>query len=287
MSTSQAMEQKKIVTFLLNDEFYGIEVNYIREVFVPESITPIPKTDDYVAGVINFRGLIVTVIDLKRRLLIEERDRKRRDFTDDDLRNYVLIVNIGKNTVGLLVDYVEAVLNINTSQIQSSVDMLSRDAQSDFISGIVKSDLGLIILVKLESIFSDFDIKELQKLASARAEMGLSDKEEVKLTGKEIDSMSSKSMTDFSLDDLSDDDDVIIDDTKFTKVSKPKAEPQKSRIETKTEKSSVDEFGDSPLDLAKLTKAELLRIAIEMGIDTVSTKSTKDELITAINSQMG
>lgn len=285
MSTSQMSDQKKIVTFLLNDEFYGIEVNNVREVFVPESITPIPQSSDYTAGVINFRGLIVTVIDLKRRLLIEERERKRRDFTDDDARNYVLIVNIGKSTIGLLVDYVEAVLTVSSEQIQGSVDMLSSDAQSMFIEGIIKTDLGLVILVELDSIFTEFDLKELQKLASARAEMGLgSETDEISVSGKDIDE-STKALNDFSVDDLSDADDIIIDDNTFTKVKKPKTKQVDKKKDDKA--ADDDEFGESPLDLAKLTKAELLRIAIEMGIDTVSTKSTKDELIEAINSQMG
>ncbi len=278
MSTAQIQGQRKLVAFLLNDEYFAIDVHHVKEVFVPDTITPIPQAGDYTAGVINYRGLVVTVIDLKRRLLVEEHRKRRKEYLDDDERNYILMVTIGKTTVGLLVDYVEAVITVTDENIQQSIEGISTSKSSTFIEGIVKTDLGLVVLLKTEGIFSDFDLKELEKLAKIRTSIHGEEKDdEITLTGKEIDKVNT--MEDFSIDDLSDDDDVLISDKGIVsatsiKTTAPAPEPEE------------DEFGSSPLDLGALTKPELLKIAYEMGIDSVSTKTKKDKLIKLIQDKM-
>ncbi len=264
---SKQISQQKLVAFLLNHEYFAIDVHKIKEVFVPDSITPIPQSPKYVAGVINFRGQIVTTIDLKRRLLIEESTKPQRDYDEED-RNYVLIINIGKTVIGLLVDYVETVITVDSTQIQSSISLISGTEKSNFMEGVVQTDLGIVIILNLDNVLSQFDIKELEKLATVREKVSGpidqgGDSDEVVLTDQQI----SDSRVDFSDDDL-EDDDYIVSDQGMRKVT------------------SDDQFGDSPLDLASLTKAELLRIAIEMGIDGVSTRSKKEELVDKIQSAM-
>jgi len=276
MSTAQMQGQRKLVAFLLNEEYFAIDVHDVKEVFVPDTITPIPQAGDYTAGVINYRGLVVTVIDLKRRLLVEEQRKKRREYLDDDERNYILMVTIGKTTVGLLVDYVEAVITVSDENIQTSVEGISTSQSSTFIEGIVKTDIGLVVLLKTQGIFSDFDLKELEKLASIRSTISATD-DEISLTGKEIDKVNT--LEDFSIDDLSDDD-VLISD-------KGIVSPSSSRSLEPTAPSKEDEFGSSPLDLSALTKPELLKIAYEMGIDSVTTKTKKGKLIDLIQKKMG
>lgn len=281
MSTSQLQDITKLVAFQLNDEYYSIDVHKVKEVFVPEAITPIPQADEYTAGVINFRGTIVTVIDLKKRLKIKS--KAKEGYNAD--RNYILIVEINKSTIGILVDYVEAVISVPQTNIQESIEMISEKSKSAFIEGIAQTDLGLVIILALDVIFTEYDLSELEKLAAAREQISAQRGDigdEITVTSQDMDTVST--MTDFSIDDLDEAEDVIIGDEGFKRVpaSKPAQSPKKQAA-----KKEADEFGDSPLDLNQLTKAELLRIAVEMGIDSVSTKSKKDELISAIQKQMG
>lgn len=300
MSTAQTTKQKKLVTFLLNDEYFAFDVHNIQEVFVPETITPIPQAPDYIAGVINFRGQIISTIDLKRRLLIEETRRPKRVYDDDD-RNYVLMVNVGKSLVGLLVDYVEAVISVDEKDIQESLTLLSKEQTTPFIEGVVQTELGIVIILTLQVILSEYEVSQLEKLASVREQVlskEIDTSDEVSVTNDDIDKVTSKEKlgSDFSIDDLADDEDLIVDDKGMkvvkreetvtsTKPSKTSPTPTPTASAPKTEE--IDQFGDSPLDLASLTKAELIRIAIEMGIENVSTRSNKDELVKKIKEHMG
>ncbi len=313
MSTAQTVKQKKLVTFLLNDEYFAFDVHNVQEVFVPETITPIPQAPDYIAGVINFRGQIISTIDLKRRLLIEESRKPKRNY-DDDERNYVLMVNVGKSLVGLLVDYVEAVITVDESDIQESLALISKETATPFIEGVVQTELGIVIILTLQVILSEYEVSELEKLAAVREqvfskeiESGATD--EITVTNEQIEKISSQDKfgSDFSLDDLADDEDVIVDDKGVQVVKKEKPATKKETAKTKSKKDTTvkgtkpspvkpkqkspepamdDQFGESPLDLSSLTKSELLRIAIEMGIENVSSRSNKNELVRKIQEHM-
>ncbi len=299
MSTAQTTKQKKLVTFLLNDEYFAFDVHNVQEVFVPETITPIPQAPDYIAGVINFRGQIISTIDLKRRLLIEETRKPKRTYDEDD-RNYVLMVNVGKSLVGLLVDYVEAVITVDEKDIQESLTLLSKEQTTPFIEGVVQTDLGIVIILTLQVILSEYEVSQLEKLAAVREQVlskEIETSDEVTVTNDEIDRISSKDKlgADFSIDDLADDEDIIVDDQgmKVVKKEEPKSvtstkPAKKAKKEAPAKKpAEEDQFGESPLDLHSLTKAELIRIAIEMGIENVSTRSNKDELVKKIQEHMG
>ena len=312
MSTAQTVKQKKLVTFLLNDEYFAFDVHNVQEVFVPETITPIPQAPDYIAGVINFRGQIISTIDLKRRLLIEESRKPKRNY-DDDERNYVLMVNVGKSLVGLLVDYVEAVITVDESDIQESLALISKETATPFIEGVVQTELGIVIILTLQVILSEYEVSELEKLAAVREqifskeiESGATD--EITVTNEQIEKITSQDTfgSDFSLDDLADDEDIIVDDKGVQVIKKEKPKPKKEAAKPKGKKESVkgtkpspvkpkakspepaveDQFGESPLDLNSLTKSELLRIAIEMGIENVSSRSNKNELVRKIQEHM-
>ena len=79
-------QDKKFVAFKLGNEFYAIDVQQVQEVFIPSSITAIPQAGQHVAGVINYRGTILTVIDLKQRLLVRSTPRSSED--EDDTLSY-------------------------------------------------------------------------------------------------------------------------------------------------------------------------------------------------------
>ncbi|MHA2251207.1 MAG: chemotaxis protein CheW [Candidatus Kariarchaeaceae archaeon] len=259
---SVAQQEQKYVAFKLSDEHYAIDVHQVQEVFVPSSITQIPQAQDFVAGVINFRGMIVTVIDLMKRLGIPVKVKKSTDsefeFEDED-KFYVIIVKKGTSTVGLLVDYVESVINITRENIQATIDLISGEARTAFLSGVARTDLGLTVLLSLETILSEYDVSEVEKLARIREQISGAPGE----SGDEV-VITSESMVDLDEDDLS-----ATDGLEFKEVETPTG------------------IGESPLDLNSLTKAELLKIAIEMEIDDVTTRTNKPTLVKKIQEKMG
>ncbi|MCY3413629.1 MAG: chemotaxis protein CheW [Candidatus Heimdallarchaeota archaeon] len=263
---SAQTEEAKFVAFKLNNEFYALDVHQVTEVFTPSSITEIPQAPAHTAGVINYRGEIVTVVDLKKRLSIKQQKIASEYDTlldDEESRLYVIIVKSGSSVVGLLVDYVEAVIGIQEDKIRSAIDLISGKEQTSFLKGVARTDYGLTVLLSLDMILSEYDILDSATLQQLRDKMAdETDSGEVVIDSGSI----------VDLDDHDDIDEYADDETpEFTKI----------------DDDGATGFGDSPLDLDSLTKSELLKIAIEMNISDVTTRSTKNEIIDKINKQLG
>lgn len=264
-------EERKFVSFKLNDEYYAIDVKMVNEVFTPSSVTVIPQSEDFVAGVINYRGEIVSVIDLKIRLQIEEKKKVERDYDtllDDEDRIYVIIVKSGASIVGLLVDYVEAVISISGNKIKSTLDLISGKEKTTFLEGVAETEYGLTVLLALDILLSDYDIKDSKALQQLR------DKIMKETAESEEVVIESASIVDLEKDDIDQYEEKTASEPKFKKI-------------TEKSISTGSDFGGSALDLNSLTKSELIKIAIEMNISNVTTKSTKQEIIDKINTQLG
>ena len=258
---SVTTQDMKYVAFQLENEYYAIDVQRVQEVFVPTSITPIPQSSEHIAGVINYRGSILTVVDIKKRLLIKPKAKKKSsvdEFGDEDEdRLYVIITKTGDSPVGLLVDSVESVISISQENVRQTLELIS-GKNSAFMSGVARTDLGLTIILQIETILSEYDIKEAEKLAQLRLDTQ-------KILGEsEDDELVVSSLVDLDEDDLSAADKTS--DARFKKVD-------------------VDSSGG--LDLNNLSKAELLKIAIEMDIPDVNTKTSKNDLLSKIQEKMG
>lgn len=264
-------EERKFVSFKLNDEYYAIDVKMVNEVFTPSSVTVIPQSEDFVAGVINYRGEIVSVIDLKIRLQIEEKKKVERDYDtllDDEDRIYVIIVKSGASIVGLLVDYVEAVISISGNKIKSTLDLISGKEKTTFLEGVAETEYGLTVLLALDILLSDYDIKDSKALQQLRDKIMKEKAESEEVV------IESASIVDLEKDDIDKYEEKTASEPKFKKI-------------TEKSISTGSDFGGSPLDLNSLTKSELIKIAIEMNISNVTTKSTKQEIIDKINTQLG
>jgi len=131
-------QEEQLVTFRLADETYGIPIVFIQEIIRFREITRIPRTTDYIRGVVNLRGKIVPVIDLRRRLGLppaEETSAAR-----------IIVVQVEKNVVGLIVDAVTEVLRLPAAQIEPPSDLVA-DIEADFVRGVGKQDQQLVILL--------------------------------------------------------------------------------------------------------------------------------------------
>lgn len=135
--------ETQLVIFKLGREEYGVSILQVQEIKRMIGITRVPHTPDYIKGVINLRGSVLPVLDLKTRLGFPSGDY------NDETR--IIIVNLEDLAVGLIVDAVSEVTAIAAEQIDSS-QSVSAAYNSGFISGVGKLDNRLLILLNLEAI---------------------------------------------------------------------------------------------------------------------------------------
>lgn len=138
-----AGEDSQLVVFKLNNEEYGISILQVQEIKRMADITRVPHTPDYIKGVINLRGSVLPVLDLKTRL-----ELPAAEYTDE---TRIIIVNVNDMAFGLIVDEVSEVTALGTEQIDSSQSVTGTNSSS-FITGVGKADNRLLILLNLEAI---------------------------------------------------------------------------------------------------------------------------------------
>lgn len=150
----------QIVVFELAKETYGVAISDVYEIIRMVEVTRIPKTQHFLEGVINLRGRIIPVVDLRKRfgLQSEEVEQLKR----------IVVVKIDDDTVGMVVDAVSEVLQIESSQVEGVSSLVSSQVDTEFISGIAKVDNRLIILLDLGKVLTT---KEKMELKTAEMEI--------------------------------------------------------------------------------------------------------------------
>ena len=138
-----AEENLQVVAFKLRNEEYGISILNVQEIRNLTDITRVPFAQEFIKGVINLRGSVLPVIDLKQRLGLEE-----TPYTDD---TRIVTVNIGDLHVGMLVDAVTEVLTLTAKPLDPKKAINGKDL-TKFLSGIGNIDGRLIIMLNLEEI---------------------------------------------------------------------------------------------------------------------------------------
>lgn len=140
------------VTFKLQEETYGINVMQVQEVLRYTEIAPVPGSPDYVLGIINLRGNVVTVIDTRARFGLES-----ADITDN---SRIVIIEAEKQVIGILVDSVAEVVYLKQSEVDTAPNV-GTDESARFIQGVSNRDGELLILVDLNKLLSDEEWEEI------------------------------------------------------------------------------------------------------------------------------
>jgi purine-binding chemotaxis protein CheW len=143
------------VTFQLEEETYGINVMQVREVLRYTEIAPVPGAPDYVLGIINLRGNVVTVIDTRSRFGLVQGE------TTDNTR--IIVIESERQVIGILVDSVAEVVYLRSSEIDTTPSV-GTDESSKFIQGVSNRDGKLLILVDLNKLLSDEEWDEMAHL---------------------------------------------------------------------------------------------------------------------------
>ncbi|GAB6161602.1 chemotaxis protein CheW [Desulfothermus naphthae] len=139
-------QEVQLVTFMLEDQEFGIVIDHIQEIIlIPEEINVVPNTPDYIEGMINLRGAVLPVIDLRKRL------HKRPLENRNDFQR-ILVITTGDTKTGLIVDSVTGVLSVEESKIEDAPDIV--ESSGGFIKKLINiEDQGRIVLI--------FDVKKL------------------------------------------------------------------------------------------------------------------------------
>ncbi len=135
---------REYVIFKLKGEYYGIDIRNVENIEKPSAITRVPYTENYIVGVINLRGDILPVVDLRRRFLIEQKDY------DEETR--IIIANINEFKIGMVVDSSSEVLQLNTEEIDVAPAVKHNSANMNYVKEIGKNDGRIIMLVDLKKV---------------------------------------------------------------------------------------------------------------------------------------
>jgi len=144
-------DEIQVVCFRVNNEEYGFDIMRVQEIIRLREVTGLPQTKKFVEGIINLRGNVIPVVDMRKRFDMATSERNEQ--------NRVVIVNVEGRITGLLVDAVTEVLRINKDQVEAPPAAVS-GVDGRFFDGIGKLNGGkrMIVLIKLESLLSDVNI---------------------------------------------------------------------------------------------------------------------------------
>ncbi len=145
----------KFLTFILSDEVYGIEILKVREIIGLMDITTVPQTPDYMNGVINLRGKVIPVIDLRLKFSMQEEEHTQETC--------IIVVEVNNTSIGIIVDSVSEVLDIRGGEIEET-PQFGQGIDTDFIMGLGKAKEMIIILLDIEKVLSSEELEVVEQL---------------------------------------------------------------------------------------------------------------------------
>jgi purine-binding chemotaxis protein CheW len=135
----------QVISFAIGDDQYGVDIMAVREIKGWSEITHLPKQPEYVRGVLNLRGVIVPIVDLRCRF--------GQGLTEATALHIVIIVQIASRQVGLLADRVLDIVSFETTQVQP-VPRVANGSRVGFLSGLVTIESGMIALIDLPNLLA-------------------------------------------------------------------------------------------------------------------------------------
>ena len=156
VATKKEVTEGKFLTFALGTEEYGIEILKVREIIGLMDITTVPQTPDYMKGVINLRGKVIPVIDLRLKFSMLEDEHTQETC--------VIVVEVNNAQIGIIVDSVSEVLDIKSTEIEDAPSF-GQGIDTDFIMGLGKTKEKIIILLDIEEVLSSEELEMVKQHA--------------------------------------------------------------------------------------------------------------------------
>ncbi len=149
--------QDKYVTFKSGNEYFGLKIQYVNEIIVCQEITQVPESEDYIKGLINLRGKIIPVIDVRVRFKQEP-----LPYTD---RTCIIVINVKDTVVGLIVEKIAEVVEITEDNILDSPTLGNEDkCQNKYVYGVGKVGDNVKLLLDPERLIKDDDWAILEQM---------------------------------------------------------------------------------------------------------------------------
>ena len=157
MSAAEIAETTQYLTFKLDDEIFALDVGKVREVLEYTSITKVPRTPDFMLGVINLRGSVVPVVDMRLKFDMEK--------TEKTVNTCIIITEVEMDdditVLGALADSVQEVVDLEPEQIEPA-PRIGTSINTDFIKGMGKSDEHFTMILDIDKVFSSEELAEVQ-----------------------------------------------------------------------------------------------------------------------------
>jgi purine-binding chemotaxis protein CheW len=155
--TQRDPEILQLVTFHVGKEEFGVDILDVREINRLMDITRVPHAPEFVEGVINLRGQVIPVVDLRRRFGLDAGER--------DKNNRIVVLELGGKVVGFLVDSVSEVLRVSTALVEPPPS-IAGGIDSDYIRAVVKLEDRLLVLLDLHRLLNRGEARELQEFGT-------------------------------------------------------------------------------------------------------------------------
>ena len=156
---AEELQTTQYLNFTLADEVFAVDVARVREILEMPSITKVPQVPDFMLGVINLRGCVVPVIDLRQKFGMKE--------TAQTVNTCIIVVEVamdGENVVlGSLADSVQEVIEMESSQIEAAPH-IGTNLKTDFIKGMGKHDGRFVMILDIDKVFSGEELAEVQSI---------------------------------------------------------------------------------------------------------------------------
>jgi purine-binding chemotaxis protein CheW len=149
-------EERQILVFKVSGEELGLDISCVREVLRLQEIYPLPKTPDFLEGVINLRGHIIALIDLRKRLHAEQ--------NQDEPNRRIIICKVNKFIVGLIVNSLREIIALSNEDIRPIPEVVSMQMEAEVISGMAKVGERIIPILDLQHIITKKEVTQLSAL---------------------------------------------------------------------------------------------------------------------------
>ncbi|ODS30075.1 MAG: purine binding chemotaxis protein [Candidatus Scalindua rubra] len=148
--------EDKYLTFFLGEEEYSIEILKVREIIGVMTITTVPQTPDYMKGVINLRGKVIPIIDLRLKFSMAEAERTQETC--------IIVVEVNNTLIGIIVDSVSEVLDIKGTEIEDAPSF-GHGIDTNFIKGLGKTKGKIIILLDIAKVLTSEELDMVEQVA--------------------------------------------------------------------------------------------------------------------------
>lgn len=159
----EAEDAIQMVGFVVADELFGVDILMVQEIIKNADVTAIPDSPAFIEGVINLRGNIIPIIDLRRRLKLTVAQGERVD----DI--WIIILNIGGRVTGFVVDRVTRVVKVTPNMIKPAPELVVAGLKSDYIRGVCKQDQQLMAILDFNRILLVEEFKKISALKKQKA----------------------------------------------------------------------------------------------------------------------